>query len=80
MKALVFNATQEALEFKQMPEPEQGIETAVVQIKAAALNHRDLFITQGLYANIKTPCILGSDGAGLRGGGGGIAIPSARLG
>ncbi len=68
MKALVFNAINEALEFQQMPEPVQkGIETAIVQLKAAALNHRDLFITQGLYANIKTPCILGSDGAGVLG-------------
>lgn len=32
---------------------------------AAALNHRDLFITQGLYAGIQLPSILGSDGAGL---------------
>jgi NADPH:quinone reductase-like Zn-dependent oxidoreductase len=33
-------------------------------LKAAALNHRDLFITQGQYAGIKMPCILGSDGVG----------------
>jgi NADPH:quinone reductase-like Zn-dependent oxidoreductase len=33
-------------------------------MRAAALNHRDLFITQGLYAGIRTPCILGSDGVG----------------
>lgn len=37
---------------------------AQVNLKASALNHRDLFITQGLYAGIKIPCVLGSDGAG----------------
>jgi zinc-binding alcohol dehydrogenase/oxidoreductase len=37
---------------------------ALVRIRAAALNHRDLFITQGLYPNIRLPVTLGSDGAG----------------
>jgi zinc-binding alcohol dehydrogenase/oxidoreductase len=64
MKALVFNAVHEALEYKAVPEPASGAGMALVQLKAAALNHRDLFIQQGLYANIKTPCIFGSDGAG----------------
>lgn len=47
-----------------MPAPVPEKKEAVVDIRAAALNHRDLFITQGLYAGIRTPCILGSDGAG----------------
>ncbi len=47
-----------------MPVPQPKKNEVVVDIRAAALNHRDLFITQGLYAGIKTPCILGSDGAG----------------
>jgi zinc-binding alcohol dehydrogenase/oxidoreductase len=36
----------------------------LVRIRAAALNHRDLFITRGLYPNVALPAILGSDGAG----------------
>jgi zinc-binding alcohol dehydrogenase/oxidoreductase len=36
-----------------------------VKIKAAALNHRDVWITKGLYPGIEFPCVLGSDGAGL---------------
>jgi NADPH:quinone reductase-like Zn-dependent oxidoreductase len=36
-----------------------------VQLKAAALNRRDFWITQGLYPGVTAPCILGSDGAGL---------------
>jgi len=51
-------------EFSEAPDPTAGKNEAIVSIRAAALNHRDLFITQGLYAGIKTPCILGSDGAG----------------
>jgi zinc-binding alcohol dehydrogenase/oxidoreductase len=37
----------------------------LVQIKAAALNRRDYWITIGKYAGIKYPTILGSDGAGV---------------
>ncbi len=37
---------------------------ALVRIRAAALNRRDLFITQGLYPNVRLPVTLGSDGAG----------------
>lgn len=36
-----------------------------VKIKAAALNHRDEWSRQGLYPNLKTGVILGSDGAGV---------------
>jgi zinc-binding alcohol dehydrogenase/oxidoreductase len=36
----------------------------LVRVCAAALNRRDVFITQGLYPNIRLPAILGSDCAG----------------
>lgn len=38
---------------------------ARVRIKAAALNHRDVWICQGKYAEIHYPSVLGSDGAGV---------------
>jgi zinc-binding alcohol dehydrogenase/oxidoreductase len=44
------------------PEPEPG--EAIVEIHAAALNHRDVWIKAGQYAGLKWPCIPGSDGAG----------------
>lgn len=44
------------------PQPQAG--EALVRIRAAALNHRDVFITKGLYPKITLPCILGADGAG----------------
>ncbi|HVR47394.1 MAG TPA: NAD(P)-dependent alcohol dehydrogenase [Candidatus Binatia bacterium] len=36
----------------------------LVRVRAAALNRRDVFITQGLYPKIRLPVTLGSDGAG----------------
>lgn len=36
----------------------------LVRVRAAALNRRDVFITQGLYPKIRMPVTLGSDGAG----------------
>jgi NADPH:quinone reductase-like Zn-dependent oxidoreductase len=36
-----------------------------VKVKAAALNKRDFWITQGKYPGIVYPLIMGSDGAGL---------------
>jgi len=35
-----------------------------LRILAAALNHRDIWIQQGLYAKIQYPAIVGSDGCG----------------
>lgn len=45
------------------PKPASG--EAAIKIHAAALNHRDLWITKGQYANIKVPIVLGSDGCGV---------------
>lgn len=44
--------------------PEIRDDEALVRVRAAALNRRDLFITQGLYPKINLPVTLGSDGAG----------------
>ena len=46
-----------------MPALDSGEE--LIAIKAAALNHRDVWIQKGLYAGIKYPIILGSDGCGI---------------
>lgn len=42
----------------------------MVAIRAAALNHRDVWIKSGQYAGLKWPCIPGSDGAGTVSGNG----------
>jgi zinc-binding alcohol dehydrogenase/oxidoreductase len=41
-----------------------GAGEVLVAIRAAALNHRDVWIKSGQYAGLKWPCIPGSDGAG----------------
>jgi len=50
------------LRIKSVPDPTGSV---VVQILAAALNHRDLFIRQGLYPGIDANCPLGADGVGI---------------
>ena len=65
MNALVFTGTNQPLEYKTFDLPEVTEDKVVVNLKAAALNRRDLWITKGLYPGIVAPTILGSDGAGL---------------
>jgi NADPH:quinone reductase-like Zn-dependent oxidoreductase len=52
------------LRIDDVDQPKIESQQTLVRVRAAALNHRDLFITQGLYPNIKLPAILGADGAG----------------
>ena len=64
MQAAVLTEIKKPLAVQAEPNPLAALGEAVVQLKAAALNHRDLWIQLGQYAGIKTPIILGSDGAG----------------
>jgi len=65
MRAIVFHEQHQPLrsEDRDPPQPAQG--EVVVSIKAAALNRRDYWITQGLYPGIRSGVIQGSDGAGV---------------
>ena len=64
MKALVLNEVKQPLVLQERQSPKAGKDQVIVKLKASALNRRDYWITQGLYAGIKCPVILGSDGAG----------------
>ena len=64
MKALVLNEVKQPLVLQEMPNPKAGKGQIMVKLKAASLNRRDYWITQGLYPGIRCPVILGSDGAG----------------
>jgi len=67
MRAVVldrFGPPGEALSLRELPDPVPGPGEALVRLRAAALNHRDSWIRQNLYARIKLPAVLGSDGAG----------------
>ncbi|MEL6865933.1 MAG: zinc-binding dehydrogenase [Bacteroidota bacterium] len=65
MKALILKAKDQYPVYEECPDlsPQEGM--AIVRVKAAALNHRDVWITKGLYPGIVFPSILGSDGAGI---------------
>jgi NADPH:quinone reductase-like Zn-dependent oxidoreductase len=64
MKAIVLEAPDKPLVYKEVETPTLAPGEVLVHIKAAALNRRDYWITVGKYAGIKYPTILGSDGAG----------------
>src|ERR1700761_9271609 len=65
MKAIVLEAANQPLAYKDVEKPTLQPGEALVQVKAAALNRRDYWITVGKYGGIKYPTILGSDGAGV---------------
>ena len=62
---MILPGADQPLEYKDAPNPQADSSEVVVHLKAAALNHRDLFIFKGQYAGLKFPCILGSDGSGV---------------
>ena len=64
MKALVLKKVKQPLVPLERPSPKVGKDQVIIKLKAAALNRRDYWITQGLYPGIQCPVILGSDGAG----------------
>src|ERR1035438_10504611 len=68
----------------EVPDPRPGPGEAVVELRAAALNHRDVWIKLGQYAGLQYPSIPGSDGAGVvaavgPGADGPPSCPRARL-
>lgn len=52
-------------EIAEVTAPVPGAGEALIAVRAAALNHRDVWIKSGQYAGLKWPCIPGSDGAGV---------------
>ncbi|MEB2329027.1 MAG: zinc-binding dehydrogenase [Ignavibacteriaceae bacterium] len=70
MKAAVLKKTGEISELmqnlsvKEVPEPEISSTDVIVSLNYSALNHRDIWITKGLYPKIDLPVIPGSDGCG----------------
>ena len=66
MRAVVLTALGDPdnLRMEPRPDPTPGAGEAVVRLRAAALNRRDVWIRKGQYAGVKVPVILGSDGAG----------------
>jgi len=68
MKAIRLHEFSDAgvLRFEDAPKPEPGPNEVLVQIKAAALNHLDVWVRSGQRErNIPLPHIPGSDGSGV---------------
>ena len=65
MKALVLTGKDIAPAVQTIADLNPAPGEAVVDLKAGALNHRDVWIKLGLYAGIQYPVIPGSDGAGV---------------
>jgi NADPH:quinone reductase-like Zn-dependent oxidoreductase len=65
MHAAQLTAIKQPVTVCDLPDPVAAPGQAVVRLKTAALNHRDLFVQQGLYPNIRLPVTPGSDGAGV---------------
>ena len=66
MKAVVLRERggPERLRVEAWPEPVAGPGEAIVALRAAALNHRDIWIRQGTTSASVAPIVPGSDGAG----------------
>ena len=64
MQALVLDGINQVIQLREVPTPQPGPGEVQVQLHAAALNHRDVWIQKGQYAGLKFPIIVGSDGAG----------------
>jgi len=66
MKAVVCPGKNEGVSLTDVPKPGMAVGEVLVKVDAAAMNRRDLFITQGLYPGWKTglPATLGADVCG----------------
>ncbi len=66
MKALVLReGSPYEAKLEDFPQAPISAGEVLIQMKAAALNHRDQWMREGLYPQITCPSILGSDGCGL---------------
>lgn len=68
MKALVLEGKGQQPYLSEKSDPTVAAGNVIVDLRAAALNHRDVWIQKGQYAGLVFPCIPGSDGAGFADG------------
>ncbi len=54
----------EVLRYEDVPDPEAGAGEVLVELRAASLNHLDIWVRKGL-PSVPKPHILGADGAGV---------------
>ena len=54
----------EVLLYEEAPDPQPGRGEVLVRLKAASLNHLDVWVRNG-FPSVPKPRILGADGAGI---------------
>ena len=54
----------EVLRYEDAPDPEPGPDDVLIHLRAASLNHLDVWVRRGL-PSVRKPRILGADGAGV---------------
>src|SRR5438876_9899731 len=54
----------EVLRYEDVPDPEPGPGDVLIRLRAASLNHLDVWVRKGL-PSVPKPRILGGDGAGI---------------
>ncbi len=64
MLALQLDAPHQPAVLREIATPQPAPGEVLIKLRAAALNHRDVWIQKGQYAGIKLPCTLGADGSG----------------
>jgi NADPH:quinone reductase-like Zn-dependent oxidoreductase len=68
MRAVVFDrfGGPEVLESREVPDPRPAADEVLVEVKACAINHLDLWVRQGLRGlDVELPHILGNDVVGI---------------
>lgn len=67
MKALLLTKADgpESPEITELDKPVPAAGEVRVALKSASLNHRELWVSRGLYPGMSLPAIMGADGAGV---------------
>jgi len=65
MKAVLLASKDSPIIVDEIRPPSHGHDEVLIAVQASALNHRDVWISKGMYAKIQYPVIPGSDGAGI---------------
>jgi zinc-binding alcohol dehydrogenase/oxidoreductase len=65
MQALQIDGINQPVVLRDVPAPVAGAGEILIDLHAAALNHRDVWIQKGQYAGLNFPRTIGSDGAGV---------------
>lgn len=65
MRAIQYQSADRPAVLTEITEPVSGEGEIIVEIPYSGLNHRDVFITKGLYPNLQPGITLGSDGVAV---------------